>query len=425
MTNKNITLSLVVTLLFLAVALVLVPMPAKAAYTCSADSDCGSNGFVGEQFCQGNSLYGNFVSYTCNNPGSNYSSCTSNKYPQLVRNCGSQVCKAGIWFIGCQSPNETNGYNYNSGSGSNYYGTPYNSNPYGYNGSSDYLRCEGNTVFWYDSYGNKKSVYQECSAYNQTCQNNACVAKTCVSHATRGCVNGTAYWYDSCGTQQEVYQTCGGINNCQNGQCVDGTATTTPAPAPKPQISYITVKQNENLGLTIFAKKTGDENITKELTVAPGETINFVVIVKNTSNKALPKVNIKADLTNNISYLANLKINSADSTENILNGINVDSLEKGASMMINFDGVAISPQSQTGIKITGTVSSGSIADSDNATIHVEGSKVTAAPAQSNATAALNNNSLSAFFQKWYMWGIILLVLIVLFVIIFRRLSSNI
>ncbi|MEK7080440.1 MAG: hypothetical protein AAB925_01235, partial [Patescibacteria group bacterium] len=36
---------------------------------CSANTDCGTNTYEGSPFCQGNSVYKNFRTYTCNNPG--------------------------------------------------------------------------------------------------------------------------------------------------------------------------------------------------------------------------------------------------------------------------------------------------------------------------------------------------------------------
>jgi len=62
----------------------------SGAIVCSQNSDCGTNGFMGSPFCQGNSVYQSYQTYTCNNPGVYGSSCTSTITPQL-----SQVCSSG------------------------------------------------------------------------------------------------------------------------------------------------------------------------------------------------------------------------------------------------------------------------------------------------------------------------------------------
>ncbi|MCX6721729.1 MAG: hypothetical protein NTY04_00850, partial [Candidatus Staskawiczbacteria bacterium] len=39
--------------------------------------DCGTNGPTGSLFCQGNNVYQNYITYTCNNPGTASSTCTN------------------------------------------------------------------------------------------------------------------------------------------------------------------------------------------------------------------------------------------------------------------------------------------------------------------------------------------------------------
>lgn len=428
--NTSYIISFVACLLVMAVFAVVAPQNALAAYTCNSDSQCGASGFVGQQYCQGNSLFGDFVTYYCNNPGTNYSSCTSNKSRQIVRTCNSdQVCKDNLWFIGCASPYDNVGGTNNNSNYNNY--NPYNSynpnggyNPYyNYNtNNSDYLRCSGNTVFWFDQYGNKKSIYQEC-AYNQTCQNNTCVTNTCTSHATKGCINGSVYWYNSCGTQQEMYQNCTGSGlTCQEGTCVASSGTS----APQPQISYIKVKTNENLTISLFGKKDAEAmSLRKELTLATSDVIDFVVVVKNTSDKALDNVMIKIDPTEKIANLSNIKIDATDSKENLINGINLGSLAKGASKVITFNGTVVTQNIQSGVKILGTVTAGKITDNDSLVVNVQSSTITANSTESKNTASVENSSLMTFIKKWYVWGILIIVLIFLFVIIFRRLSSNV
>jgi hypothetical protein len=58
---------------------------------CSFSTDCGINSFVGSSFCSGNNLFRNFISYTCNNPGTANSYCSSSTSSQIFQSC-SDYC---------------------------------------------------------------------------------------------------------------------------------------------------------------------------------------------------------------------------------------------------------------------------------------------------------------------------------------------
>ncbi len=62
-------------------------LPATPAVTCSSNSQCGTNGVTGSSFCQGNGVYQNYTTYTCNNAGTATSSCSSSTTPQLQTTC--------------------------------------------------------------------------------------------------------------------------------------------------------------------------------------------------------------------------------------------------------------------------------------------------------------------------------------------------
>jgi hypothetical protein len=62
---------------------------------CSKDSDCGTNGLIGLGFCLNNSVFKNYVTYKCNNPGTDQSSCSNNSKLELVQAC-SNSCNDGL-----------------------------------------------------------------------------------------------------------------------------------------------------------------------------------------------------------------------------------------------------------------------------------------------------------------------------------------
>jgi hypothetical protein len=67
----------------------------EGSVTCSTNSDCGTNGLTGAQFCQSNNVYMNYTTYTCNSPGTSSSTCSSTNTPQLKETC-TKGCSGGI-----------------------------------------------------------------------------------------------------------------------------------------------------------------------------------------------------------------------------------------------------------------------------------------------------------------------------------------
>jgi hypothetical protein len=62
--------------------------------SCVDESDCGSDGFVGDTFCQLGEVYKNYTDYTCENPATESSVCTSTTTLQLIEEC-EDICFNG------------------------------------------------------------------------------------------------------------------------------------------------------------------------------------------------------------------------------------------------------------------------------------------------------------------------------------------
>ena len=62
---------------------------------CYNNADCGTDGLIGELFCTGDNVFRNFKTFTCNNPGTPESSCSSSISPQLIQTC-QETCLEGI-----------------------------------------------------------------------------------------------------------------------------------------------------------------------------------------------------------------------------------------------------------------------------------------------------------------------------------------
>ncbi len=133
---------------------------------CSSNLQCGSSGPSGSPVCSGNAIYQNYQTWTCNNPGTSSSYCSSSTTQQEQSVClYNQTCQNGY----CSTP----------------YVPPYTppyippyTPPYTPTCSYDASeRCVGNSVYWFDSCGNQGSVAQVCG-YNQTCEGSSCVGQT-------------------------------------------------------------------------------------------------------------------------------------------------------------------------------------------------------------------------------------------------------
>ncbi|MDP3882830.1 MAG: hypothetical protein Q8Q48_02120, partial [Candidatus Staskawiczbacteria bacterium] len=61
----------------------------------------------------------------------------------------------------------------------------------------------------------------------------------CADNATKQCSGNSVYWYDSCGNKQGLYQSCTQNQTCSNGSCV--TNPTPPPPPPPPPSNDLVV----------------------------------------------------------------------------------------------------------------------------------------------------------------------------------------
>ncbi len=60
----------------------------NSAIACYQDSDCGTDGYVGDSFCGEDDVYQSYEVYTCNNPGTTSSYCSSGVANVLIQDCG-------------------------------------------------------------------------------------------------------------------------------------------------------------------------------------------------------------------------------------------------------------------------------------------------------------------------------------------------
>ncbi len=63
---------------------------------CTANSDCGTNGLTGSPFCNSIGVCQNYITYTCNNPGTVNSTCTNSTVASCQACVSGQTCSNGI-----------------------------------------------------------------------------------------------------------------------------------------------------------------------------------------------------------------------------------------------------------------------------------------------------------------------------------------
>lgn len=380
---------------------------------CNSNSDCGTDHFVSSTYsCQGNNFYQEYITYQCNNPSTQNASCSSTKSPKLLQIC-SQKCEVGLWYNGCSTSNGGSGTG--SGTGGNLSCA-----------QNAYKQCVSNISYWYDSCGSIQSVAQNCNSANQTCQNGQCVTTTPVptytAYASKTCYRNNIYWRDSYGYVTDLYSICNDSNSsttdtCKSGQCVY-TPTTTGTTGGTGTIATDSQTQVTQVAVSIFAsKESSPSQLGKNLTVANGEKVYFLITVKNTSTQLVENVSVNADFAGNINYGNDLKIDESATGGDITAGIALGTIAPQTAKAITFSGTVQSLASQA-FQVTSRVNANNATDSDFLTMTV-GSTGTAAVSESDS-----GNAIWEFIKRWYIWIIILIVLAILFVIIFRRLSDS-
>lgn len=158
-----------------------------ANITCFNNTQCGVNGFVDGLFCRLGNVFQNFTYYTCNNPGTLNSSCSSSTVPILNLTCGENlVCSNG----GCvNGTNVTITCNSNSQCGNNsFIGNPTCENGSVYQSFLVYNCNNPGTAQSFCSTDTLIILKSECGE-NQACSNGTCINNTIICSSNSECGN--------------------------------------------------------------------------------------------------------------------------------------------------------------------------------------------------------------------------------------------
>ena|SRR3989344_722759 len=405
---------------------------------CYSNSECGSNRYFGFQTCQGNSIYQNYRTYTCNNPGTANAFCTSSSVPKFQITCGqNQQCTYGKCTEALQQPSLPNN-------------NPAPTTPQSSCTSYVSKKCVGNSVYWQDSCGNQGSLYQNCTTTNKVCSAAKCVDKQAqnpppayIKNYRTMCHNNSVYWFNSLGTPEDIYENCSDDNQCTIDSCGDNVCSRAlkcdGSTCAKNSPDYIKhcgggeKIKSEDINVFISGKKeVAGEPWSETVNVQDNEKVNFLLTIKNVSSLPLENVSIKLGASDNIVYTENIKIDNVDSVGNIVSGINLGTMASNTFKDIYITSSIKAGDAQSEVKLNATVSNDTIYNSDFLTI-VIAPKVAEAQADSeqNFTAAVSENSssfigtLMNFMKRWYIWLLVSVILLLLFIVLFRRLSSEV
>ncbi len=288
--------------------------------TCSSNSQCGSNGVTGANFCSGNSVYQNYVTYTCNNPGTTNSYCSSNTIQQVQTTCnGNQTCSNGT----CNNTNTgTVACSSNSQCGSSgLIGGAFCQNSGVYQNYVTYTCNNAGTTSSYCSSNTTSQLQTTCSG-SQTCSNGSCatVGNTCTSHSTYRCSGNNVYWFDSCGNQQEVYQTCNSGQVCSNNTCVTSGQT-------QGNLRVTTQVRNLSAGILTWGS-TVNAN--------PSDILEIQVTLQNTGNQAINNVIVRDTLPSTLLYYNNVTVDGLSNNGSVISGLSLGSINAGQTRTVTY-----------------------------------------------------------------------------------------
>jgi len=363
--------------------------------------------------------------------------CTPNYQQKCLSNnlywydsCGNQQGIAQYCSAGCYNGSTTCGYNNN-----------YNYNNYGNCSYHAYKLCVGNNIYWYDGCNNQQDLYTNCFG-GQTCQYGQCVnyivnpvlppVNNYVAYSRIACYGNSIHWFDSLGSESGIYKNCDDGNACTADTCSAGKCkytqitncpSPTPDPIPTPTPTPTPIQQPNLNGLTIsfFTKQNSNSNQWQKTSeIGQNSQVYFMATISNNSTFQIDNINVSANIPNEISYLGNLQLNGVPISGDIVSGINIGSISPSSAKTITLEGktqtisTVTTKQAIFSSNILGTT------QSDSVSLNFSTGQVTA----SVATSVPATSGFWEFIKRWYLWIIVGLVLIFLFIIVFKRLSSE-
>jgi len=153
----------------------------------------------------------------------------------------------------------------------------------------------------------------------------------------------------------------------------------------------------------------------KELDLQKNEPVDFLVVVKNRSDKTLDNISVRAELPDDIAYEGGLKMEGVSLSGDIISGVNIGSLGPNSASALTFKGKTGSGNlERAAAEVAAVAKAGGLSDT-----HILAVDFTAGGMAGLGLAAIMN----FFIGKWYFWVFAVLILLYLFFVVFRRVFS--
>jgi len=325
--------------------------------------------------------------------------------------------------------------------------------------SHAYKECVGDSIYWYDSCSNRQDLYQNCSNYNLTCEYGQCVVKkiSYLAHYKKDCYGDNIYWYDSLNALNDLYQNCSDFNSCTRDNCktakcsnilmCDGSTCVIGSDDYKKYCGSAscgngicesvlgetentclvdcrinTDNQTNNLSISFFTKKyINSQQWDKSVKVGQNGIVYFMITLNNSSNSQIDNVFVSANIPSEISYLGNLTIDDIALSGDIISGINIGSIQPLSKKTVMFEGKTQIFNTQGIKEAVAFISSVEPYQSDTISINLDASELNSA----SITSTSITEAIWLFIKRWFMWIIAGLVMFFLFIMVFKRISSNV
>jgi len=389
------------------------------------------------QYCQ-NGCYNNSCQNNYNNNYNNYNSygnCTYHAYKLCL---GNNI----YWYDSCQKQQDlyynctNNGQVCQYGQCTTYIQPIQPINNYPVNTYAAYYKtaCSGSSIFWYDSLGVRSGLYKNC-VDNNSCTSDTCSGSKC-SNILRcdgsTCAVGSGDYNTYCQSAQAgvaaptpnpvapATPTPTPDNHCGNGLC-ETTLGETSDNCPN-DCKLNTNTAASGLSISLFEKQDSSSNQwQKTAKVSSNSQIYFMISATNTSTVQIDNVNVSANIPGEISSLGNLQVNGVAVSGDIVSGINIGSIAPASTKLVTFEGKTQTISAAGTKQATATSNVSGATQSDSVPINFNPTQ--AAAAISNTPAA--TTGFWGFLKRWYLWILGGLVLIFLFIVVFKRLSSDV
>jgi hypothetical protein len=175
------------------------------------------------------------------------------------------------------------------------------------------------------------------------------------------------------------------------------------------------------LSISFLVKQSQDSaQWQKTAQVNSDGQVYFMVSVANNSATQVDNISVLANIPSEITSLGNLQINGVQLSGDIVSGVNMGSLAPGVSKSITFEGKTQSIPAQAVKQAAASINVSGSLQSDYVSIDL----IPAQAAGAVVSSSVATSGFWTFLKRWYLWILVGLVLIFLFVVVFRRLSSS-